>query len=1026
MSSKLKERGGGGAKITASKPCKALAESTPKEKGSAVRRTPIAAGKENPRNLYGGKISASRPRLVPKLVEKPAAAVTAVRWSTSSLLQGKDPIPSDFPRLMSDVRGDQRVSMVSGSGRRGRALGKDLEAGAGGRRSVGGIRVLEKCQQRKDVKSVSGVRVLENRRSSGVSGLQVVKNNSKVSHRNSGKASSIAANRATDSGVCTKKDALDSELNPVDEKGINDVRITKDQKDGSHLVALKQSKKNENKSGSLELCKDKVVLATSPESMNERPLGGVQNLDGPKDRSSLSYNAKALGGTGKDDCSDVMVNHKNKDYLVLDIEKGERNGSVSLDRKVDVMEKSSDSIRVFEKIVGDMKGVHVISKYPSKLHERLALLEGRVQKIASEIKRTKEMLDVNNPDESKLILSDIQDKISGIEKAMGHAMDQTEGHLGPSEIIKVDSLKNKNAVTGQSGKFVDPKHSAKGLKHEELEARFFPHHKLLGSQRSSGASGEQISNFLKNNGDREQQEWSLSPVDENPVASELLASVNTEQSSLDKERIMLAAVQRMRMEGTSVPKCASKKAIGNYQEEIEHPVIEKLEVFDDQENKPAMMVHVETEEACRDQLCEIGHKPSTAGWFVSEGEAVLLAHDDGSCSYYDIANYEVKAEYKPPAGVSNNLWGDCWLIRASGADGCSGRYVVAASAGNTLDSGFCSWDFYTRDVKAFRVEDETPNSFATSSSRRILGPLSNIGLFRRSAPCAMPSVDRQHWWYRPCGPLLISCASRQKTVSAYDIRDGDLVMKWEANNPVMGMEYSSPLQWRSRGKVIIAGTDAISLWDVNSLSPYPLLSVASAGKKVYSLHISSTDAELGGGVRQRVSSSEVEGNDGVFCTQESVNAFDFRLPTGIGLKICRHGAIGHSIFSHGDSIFIGSTEGRSPIKGGPRSWVQRYSLRMGKIVATYDLPEFNSHIHHASVTQVWGNTNLVMGICGMGLFVFDAYEDEGSQAFNMDQGNIRVKETIGPQDLYCPTFDYLGSRALVISRDRPAFWRYLL
>ncbi|XP_008810244.3 KIN14B-interacting protein At4g14310-like [Phoenix dactylifera] len=1022
MSLKLKERGGGGGKLMASKPRKSLAESTPKERGNAVRRTPIAAGKENPRTLSGGKISASRPRLVPKLVEKPPAAATGVRWSTSSMLQGKDPTPSDFPRLISDLRGDHRVS---GSDRRGRALGRDLEAGAGGRRSVGGIRVLEKCQQGKDNKSVSGVRVLENRKSSGVLGLQVAKNNSKVSNGNSGKARFTPANCATDSDVCTKKDALGSELNSVNGKGINGVRITKDQKDGSHLVASKQSKKNENKGGSLEICKDKVVLATSSVSRNAKSLGGVRNLDDPKGRSSLPYNAKVLGGTGKDDGSDVMVNQKNKDCLVLDIEKSERNGIVSLDQNVEVVEKSSESIRVFEKIAGDMKGVRVISKYPSKLHEKLALLEGRVQKIASEIKRTKEMLDVNNRDESKLILSDIQDEISGIEKAMGHAMDPTEGQLGPSEIIKFDSLINKKMVTSQSGEFIDPKHSAKGLNHEELEARFFPHHKLSGSQRSSGASGEQVSNLLKNHGDRELQEWSLSPVDENPIASEVLASVNTEQFDLDKDRIMLAAVRRVGMEGTSAAKCASKKAIGNYQEEIQLLAKEKLEVFNDQENKPAMMVHVETEEACRDRLCEIGHKPSTGGWFVSGGEAVLVAHDDGSCSYYDIANYEVKAEYKPPEGVSYNLWGDCWLIRAPGADGCSGRYVVAASAGNSLDSGFCSWDFYTRDVKAFQVEDEIPNSFTTSSSRRILGPLSNISLFRRSAPCAMPSLERRQWWYRPSGPLLISCASRQKTVTAYDIRDGDLVMKWEANNPVMGMEYSSPLQWQSRGKVIIAATDAISLWDVNSLRPYPLLSVASAGKKVYSLHVSNTDAEVGGGVRQRVSSSEVGVNDGVFCTQESVNTFDFRLPSGIGLKMGRHGAIGHSIFSHGDSIFIGSTEGRSPMKGGPRSRVQHYSLRMGKIVATYELPEFNSHCHHASITQVWSNTNLVMGICGMGLFVFDAHKDEGSQAFGMDQANTRLKETIGPEDLYCPTFDYSGSRVLIISKDRPAFWRYL-
>lgn len=179
----------------------------------------------------------------------------------------------------------------------------------------------------------------------------------------------------------------------------------------------------------------------------------------------------------------------------------------------------------------------------------------------------------------------------------------------------------------------------------------------------------------------------------------------------------------------------------------------------------------------------------------------------------------------------------------------------------------------------------------------------------------------------------------------------------------------------------------------------------------------------------RVNSLEVEGNDGVFCTQESVKVFDFRVLGGIGLKISRHGAFGHSIFSRGDSIFIGSTEARLPIKGGPRSQVQHYSLRKGKLVTTYELPEFNAHFHHSLVTQVWGSSSLVMAVCGTGLFVFDTVKDEALRSFSVDQGNtveVKVKQTIGSDDLYCPTFDYLGSRVLLVSRDRPAFWRYLL
>lgn len=178
----------------------------------------------------------------------------------------------------------------------------------------------------------------------------------------------------------------------------------------------------------------------------------------------------------------------------------------------------------------------------------------------------------------------------------------------------------------------------------------------------------------------------------------------------------------------------------------------------------------------------------------------------------------------------------------------------------------------------------------------------------------------------------------------------------------------------------------------------------------------------------RARSSEVEGNDGVFCTQESISVFDFRLSSGVGLKMSRQGFNAHSIFSCGDSIFIGTTDTRLLGRSSSRSRVQQFSLRKGNLMATYALPESNSHSHHSLITQVWGNSNLVMGINGTGLSIFDALSDnEHTQSLSTDHGSaVEVRETVGPGDLYCPTFDYLGSRILVISRDRPAIWRYLL
>lgn len=201
--------------------------------------------------------------------------------------------------------------------------------------------------------------------------------------------------------------------------------------------------------------------------------------------------------------------------------------------------------------------------------------------------------------------------------------------------------------------------------------------------------------------------------------------------------------------------------------------------------------------------------------------------------------------YKPPTGVSANIWRDCWIIRAPSADGCSGRYVVSASAGNSADSGFCSWDFYTKEVSSFHIENET------SHARTALAPLANNTMYRRNSLSTYMASENRQWWYQPCGPLIISTATCQKMVQIYDIRDGDEVMTWELQKPVLSMEYSSPLQWRNRGKVVLAESDSVSLWDVSSLSSQALLSVSSSGRKISALHVNNTDAELGGGVRQR-------------------------------------------------------------------------------------------------------------------------------------------------------------------------------
>ncbi|KAJ6771397.1 TRANSDUCIN/WD40 REPEAT-LIKE SUPERFAMILY PROTEIN [Salix koriyanagi] len=495
----------------------------------------------------------------------------------------------------------------------------------------------------------------------------------------------------------------------------------------------------------------------------------------------------------------------------------EKSGSeVKMDSFKDSNEKyysKGTSENLKEKDLGyEGKGSNFGVKYPSKLHEKLAFLEGKVKRIASDIKKTKEMLDMNNPDASKVIIFNIQDKISGIEKAMGNVAGSSSSKSGGNDtgtIVVVE--KNEIEIVE------NVKSPAKGLNTEELEERLIPHHKLLRDQTSLKAPIASCQNHYVSNAndygcELKGEEKLPIPIEEKPIALEFLDSHSKED---DKETVRDVKVGLASLE------------------------VQEMGDGSAQESRTLHTCSIPS-------VNEIGTKSSTGGWFVSEGESILT-HDDGSCSFYDIANCEEKAVYKPPAGVSPNIWRDCWIIRAPGADGCSGRYVVAASAGTTLDSGFCSWDFYAKDVRAFHFEDG-----GTTASRKVLGSLPNNTASRRNALSGILLPETQQWWYKPCGPLMVSTASSQKVVKIHDIRDGEQIMKWEVQKPVLAMDYSSPLQWRNKGKLVVAEAETISVWDVNSLNPQPLLSVSLAGRKISALHVINTDAELGGGGSAKV------------------------------------------------------------------------------------------------------------------------------------------------------------------------------
>lgn len=1001
---RIKDRGGAGGKVTAMRPSKTLTPVSDKAPIETFRKS--SAGKENPRPTSRLPAVTQKPaiRAMPRIDKLSAGngsdGESRVRWSTSSVPRGRSSSPSDFTRLLSDLRKDKgsRVSLD----RREKVSGGERD------RSVSRGRVsrvsVDRCEN-----SSGG----ESDRSAGKVGKGV--NGSRVLKKGF-RDSSPKVNERSVNGLRIVPGCNDSENLDVNLKKNGDIAEKSELK-------LDECKKNSNGVVAIDNFMEEVNLR-----LNSVKPSVCSNSEGPKLGQNSDSNVKLRGGSrvtdgGREENCFVSKS----DDVVGKIGKGvdsscRGSGQKSLNAmKVSEMSKEKGA----SEGVGGRSG----NKYPSKLHEKLAFLEGKVKRIASDIKRTKEMLEMNNPDTSKVILSDIQDKICGIEKAMGHVASDSDANAGCSKSTGNDKEQIKTAEKSQNKQADHGTSSVKGLNCEELEARLFPHHRLIRNRTSMKASLGSSQNFqsynVESTGQLKPEEKALSPIDENPIAVEFLASLSEDNSKVTmRDRHVgseFCEVKEMDGATTSASQDCESRIMGKPNVELILTTDETLDdEFADQENRQAMVISEETEEeTCVYLLNEIGRKTTTGGWFVSEGESILLAHDDGSCSFHDIANSEEKAEYKPPSGLSPNVWRDCWIIRAPGADGCSGRYVVAASAGNTMDSGFCSWDFYSKAVRAFHIEEGT-------TTRTVLGPLSNNSVYRRNALSTILAPENRQWWYKPCGPLLVSTASSQRVVKVYDIRDGEQIMMWEVQKPVLTMDYSSPLQWRNRGKVVVAEAETISLWDVSSLTPQALLSVSSSGQKITALHVNNTDAELGGGVRQRVSSSEAEGNDGVFCTPDFINTLDFRHPTGIGHRIPNPGLNVQSVFSRGDSIFLGCTSVRSAGKKQPCAQVQQFSIRKQRLVSTYALPESSAHIQHTAITQVWGNSNLVMGVCGLGLFVFDALRDDGLQSYNIDYDNTqKAREIIGPDDLYSPSFDYSSSRALLISRDRPALWRHL-
>lgn len=76
-------------------------------------------------------------------------------------------------------------------------------------------------------------------------------------------------------------------------------------------------------------------------------------------------------------------------------------------------------------------------------------------------------------------------------------------------------------------------------------------------------------------------------------------------------------------------------------------------------------------------------------------------------------------------------------------------------------------------------------------------------------------------------------------------------MRWDLFKWIACMEFSCPIQWRNKGKIVVAEDEAISFWDVNSMTPQRLQNIDLSGKDLLALYVGNSDADFSVGIRQR-------------------------------------------------------------------------------------------------------------------------------------------------------------------------------
>ncbi|PON60696.1 hypothetical protein PanWU01x14_151140 [Parasponia andersonii] len=192
-----------------------------------------------------------------------------------------------------------------------------------------------------------------------------------------------------------------------------------------------------------------------------------------------------------------------------------------------------------------------------------------------------------------------------------------------------------------------------------------------------------------------------------------------------------------------------------------------------------------------------------------QGNYPIYAYRKG----YNPNNDKNEASYKDSSAPKMWLKG----LQVPGERATTGRFTVNtswevvlghrdATNGNYKAVGFCSWDMDTTETRA-----------------------SVVTLSVDGRP--IEAIHSCYHWNRYAGPIVMSGKSNSSEIKLFDIRDGEMRLKWNTGRNLEVMEQSTPMEWISNQKVLTILDNYILVWDVEAQRTTPTIRLPQPSRR---------------------------------------------------------------------------------------------------------------------------------------------------------------------------------------------------